>query len=242
MERRIQKMSHQTLKSFIDLVTFDQRFIEIQNKITKMMVEIAAVAQKQKIEEQRFETISAKQRDMQKSIHDQEFVMEELQLNEERLLKNLDIISAPKEYDAATKELERVRLDRNVQEQRLLQLFNRIEFINKEQSSAAQQHQDVMVAIQETLQEHQKALDLLHQEMKEVETQRGDKLVGIPSDWLETYELMRGRVGNPVVPLQQDSCSACFYGVTPRDLQSIRNKYLIQCKDCYRFLYEESAA
>lgn len=235
-------MSHQTLKSFIDLVTFDQRFIEIQHKITKMMADIVAIEQQQKAEIQRFENIQNKQRDMQKAIHEQELVMEELQVNEERLLKNLDSISGSKEYEAATKELERLRLDRNVQEQRLLQLFNRIELINKEHGSAVLQHQDLMTTIAANLQENQQALTVLQQELKEIEAQRVDKLVGIPSEWLETYELMRGRVANPVVPLQQDSCSACFYGITPRDLQSIRNKYMIQCKDCYRFLYEEALA
>ena len=55
------------------------------------------------------------------------------------------------------------------------------------------------------------------------------------------YERMKGRVYDPVVPMSQDSCSVCFYGLTPRDLQMLKQNGLLQCKDCFRLLYLEDA-
>ena len=62
----------------------------------------------------------------------------------------------------------------------------------------------------------------------------------LPDEWLGKYEHMRGRVADPVVPVQQDSCSACFYSISSRDLQTLKQGDLLQCKDCYRFLYYKS--
>lgn len=233
-------MSHQSLKSFIDLVTFDLRFVDIQNRKNQLLSDISTI-EKQEIEERKqFELVGVKLRDIQKSVHESELHIQELSETEERLLKHLESLSSSKEYDAALKELEHCRLNRNQLEQKLLQQMNKAEIGQKDQNVFVQQHQEKLTEFTHALQAKNQELLHLQQELQGIETQRSEKVVGIPQDWIDTYEMMRGRVSNPVVPLLQESCSVCFYGVTPRDLQSIRNNYLIQCKECYRFLYEDA--
>ena len=48
---------------------------------------------------------------------------------------------------------------------------------------------------------------------------------------------MQSRVTDPVVPVQQGSCSACFYDITEQRLVALRRHALLQCEGCYRFLY-----
>jgi predicted nucleic acid-binding Zn-ribbon protein len=62
----------------------------------------------------------------------------------------------------------------------------------------------------------------------------------VPQGWLEKYAIMRTKVTDPVVPVINNSCSACFYDVIGQDLQELRKKKLLQCKECYRFLYLDS--
>lgn len=241
LERR-KKMSHQTLKSFIDLVTFDQRLIEIQKKISSLQLDLDKNNQQQLVEQQRLDQVAIKKNDQQKVIHAQELMLHEIQQQEQHMSKNLDAVSSPKEYEAATKELESLRFNRTVQEQKLTQQMNRMQTLEKEYAVAAAQSQENLTSLKATFESEMGQIESLQQELKAIDAQRSEKTVGIPADWMDMYELMRGRVADPVVPLLQDSCSVCFYAVTPRDLQLIKRSAILQCKDCYRFLYETVVA
>jgi predicted nucleic acid-binding Zn-ribbon protein len=54
--------------------------------------------------------------------------------------------------------------------------------------------------------------------------------------------MMRTRTADPVVPVLDGSCSACFHYLTEQDLLLIKKNKLMQCKGCYRFLYSEALA
>lgn len=60
----------------------------------------------------------------------------------------------------------------------------------------------------------------------------------VNQDWLEKYMNMYGRVSNPVVEVMQGICSGCFYAVPHQDLARLKNRALLQCNSCYRFLYD----
>ena len=53
----------------------------------------------------------------------------------------------------------------------------------------------------------------------------------------EKYAVMRAKVTDPVVPVIDGSCSACFYKISPQDMQLLARRKLVQCKDCFRLLY-----
>lgn len=235
-------MSHQTLKSFIDLVTFDQRLIELQKKISTIQSDLDKNKQQQLTEQQRLEQGAMKKNELQKFIHAQELSLAELQEQEQRLAKNLEALSSPKEYDAALKEMDNLRFSRTAQEQKLTQQMNKMQTVEKEYTATVAHVQEMISHLHTAFELGQQQIQSLEQELKTIDEQRSEKTVGLPADWMDTYELMRGRVTDPVVPLLQDSCSICFYAVTPRDLQLIRKSAIIQCKDCYRFLYETAVA
>ena len=54
--------------------------------------------------------------------------------------------------------------------------------------------------------------------------------------------MMRERVSDPVVPILQGGCSACFYKTPEQDLILLKRNKLLQCKNCYRFLFFEKEA
>lgn len=66
---------------------------------------------------------------------------------------------------------------------------------------------------------------------------RQSKEQAVPAEWLEKYATMRARVTDPVVPVINGDCSACFYQVSTQDMQQLRHRKLLQCKDCFRLLY-----
>ncbi len=233
-------MSHQSLKKFIDLITFDQQFISLQKKsqdIQKSIVQHQEQIQQEKDKKTKAEL---KEQELHKQLEQQEAFLQELQDKEQGLLKNIGKVSGSREYDAGIKELEHLHVLQASEEQKLLQIHNKINNLKKEIVAALEQSQEQIAKSEQAIELDQQNLELIDKELSLIDAARSEKVQGISSDWLELYEMMRGRVSDPVVALQQDSCSSCFHGLTPRDLQIVRQKGVVQCKDCYRILYEQS--
>ncbi|MBP9765372.1 hypothetical protein KBD08_03485 [Candidatus Babeliales bacterium] len=235
-------MSHPTLKSFIELVTFDRRILENTSSVQKTELALKALQDQQGAFDAQFQLQVVKKNELHKTLQEQEVLVQESQDREQRLTNQIERISSSKEYDAGMKELNQLKFDRNQQEQKLVSLTNRMQNAEKEFQVAQQAQEQQKEATAALVHEQEQKLNQLHNDLEVLQAERSAKLVGVPLDWLEIYELMRGRVPDPVVPLQQNSCSVCFYGFTPRDLQTVKEKHLIQCKDCYRFLYEDTAS
>jgi predicted nucleic acid-binding Zn-ribbon protein len=192
-------MSHQTLKSFIDLVTFDQRLVELQKKISQITIDLEKNQKLQAAAAEQLQQVSAKKQQAQKSASAQELLMTALQEQEQRTLQNLEALSGVKEYEAATKELDKIRVDRTAHEQKLIQLLGKVDLIDKEIQSATQQSQEAVTQLQQKQHEEEQLLQATKQELSSIENERVAKTINIPTEWLESYELMRGRVSDPVV-------------------------------------------
>lgn len=101
------------------------------------------------------------------------------------------------------------------------------------------EHKKKLEEIHVLRQEVQRKIDVFQQELISKEQARDDKEKCVPDEWLEKYSMMRMRVADPVVPVLNTSCSACFYTVTEQGMQQLSRNQLLQCKECYRFLYLE---
>lgn len=234
-------MNEQKLKNLIELVTFDQSLMQLEKNISKFQQSMKDLQHQMDALEQQLQQSGFKQKDAAKQLAEQELKVKELQDLESHQIQISNAVATSKEYDAAAKETEKIKFDRNLQEQRMIQMINKMEAVVKEneafQAECAHQKQKLSELL---LQEEQAAAEVIKQ-LASLEQSREAKMAGIPVEWLNTYEAMRGRVANPVVPVLQDSCSACFYFMSARDSQILRQQGLLQCKDCFRFLYHELA-
>jgi predicted nucleic acid-binding Zn-ribbon protein len=48
---------------------------------------------------------------------------------------------------------------------------------------------------------------------------------------------MKHNVPDPIVPVLNECCSACFYAVLYQDMVKLKKAELLPCRNCYRFLY-----
>ena len=232
-------MNDPKLQSFIDLVTFDQNLIKLEksidssdNKINQLRRELEQIQQ----------IIGAKKnehRDLKKRLDLQELAVKDLQDKEKQQSEVVQNISNTKELEAAHKQLEHLKIERDRQEQQLMKLWNLHEALEKEVDSFSQQHESKSEEIKDEILKEQESVKMLQKKLDDLQQQRNTKVAVVPDDWLRRYEHMRGKASDPVVPVLQDSCSACFYSISSRDLQTLKQGDLLQCKDCYRFLYFE---
>lgn len=120
-----------------------------------------------------------------------------------------------------------------------MQAWHILEATTREYTSKSEETTQQIVEIEKTEQEITSKEKVLSESIEQARAQRPDKEKGLPTEWLEKYAIMRESVSNPVVPVINDSCSACFYSLTAQDLSRVRRNGILQCKQCYRFLYME---
>jgi len=216
-------------QKFIDLVNFDQSLVKIEQDIKKM----------QEIEKNFLDDIKHAKDEARKAVDEKELYMKIFDVQELELKAKINAVSNQKEYKSLEKELLALYEKRMQHEQDLLALWNKCDHLDKSYELKRQSHEDLTKKLTIEMESTKKDITALTVQLDELLTQRELQQQPVPQEWLDMYVNMKGRVSNPVVPVIADSCDACFYSVTPRDLQHLRQNKLLQCKDCYRLLYLE---
>lgn len=226
-------------QQFIDLVTFDQSLVKIERDIKKIQEVGESLLLDIKRLDEDFLDVKVTKDQARKAVDEKELYMKVLESKELELKHKKDSLSNQKEYQSLQKELALLNEKRLFHEQDLLGLWNKYDLLDKGYESKLQLHESLLGKLNQELAVNQKEISDLTAQLDELLSQRELKQQPVPQEWLDMYVNMKGRVCNPVVPIVGDACDACFYSVTPRDLQVLRQNKLLQCRDCYRLLYIE---
>lgn len=234
-------MNNQKLQNFIDLVAFDQSLSELESSISSVKNKIDTFQlELQKLENSLVEK-EEEQKKFKKQLDLQELEVKSLQEKEQRQTEIVEKATNSREYDAAHHELEALKESRDKHEQKLMQLWNVHEQIEKAIAEVKEHKKAKEEDIKNCIAEENDILQKLKKDFEAKSEERNAKLAVVPDEWISLYNHMRGRVTNPVVPVAQESCSACFYIISSKDLQTLKQGELVQCKDCYRFLYDNAS-
>ena len=226
-------------QKFIDLVTFDQDLVKTERDIKKSEeIQQSLLMDIQRLQDD-FSDIKTAKTQARKAVDDKELYMKVLNEKESELKKKLESISNQKEYKSLQKETLAINAERMEHEQGLIILWNKLDGLEKTYEFKHKLYEEQAAKFHAEVEANKNEIAKLHEQLQNLTAQRIEKQQNIPQEWLDMYVNMKGRVSNPVVPVVDDSCDACFYSVTPRDLQTLRNNKLLQCRDCYRLLYIE---
>jgi predicted nucleic acid-binding Zn-ribbon protein len=174
---------------------------------------------------------------LQKNIDSLELDAKLFEEEEKSKKEKLDHIKNQKEYSALETEMGHARNKRIKIENQITEYWYQLEQAKNEYESERDklvQKEELFTKDLLTKQEHIKDLtqqiDVLNEERKTF----SDK---IPADWLTKYERMKHSVDDPIVPVVNGSCSACYYTVLYQDLLKLKKSGVLPCRNCYRFLY-----
>ena len=59
----------------------------------------------------------------------------------------------------------------------------------------------------------------------------------ITPEWFAKYENMKTHIPDPIAPVIQSTCGACFYEVLAQDLVRLKLNAILPCRSCFRLLY-----
>ncbi len=173
----------------------------------------------------------------QKNIDAFEMELASIQEEESKLQKTLKSLKKQKECAALEKELSLFARKRYDTERALETACNGIaqlkSFTQTEKTRLQKEQQTLKQELQSCCVDEKN----LKQKLSTVEHAWSDALHEVPTEWQSKYARMLNSVTNPIVPVNNSVCGACFYTIVEKDLQRIKLGEIVTCRSCYRFLY-----
>lgn len=217
---------------------------EIDNSIAKVQAELnrsnviidqdrKAIAQLQ----QRLVGADHEQTAARKLLHTHELDAQALETQESQKRAQLDTIHNQKELNALQKEIDALARERNNQEDTLLKSWHAVEAAEKKFIQDKKDIEEKIEALKQEIAAKETAQLTITTQLQELADQREAESKNLTAEWLATYERMKKSVKDPIVPLVNSSCSACYYAVPPQDYTLLKKAEILPCRNCYRLLY-----
>jgi predicted nucleic acid-binding Zn-ribbon protein len=234
-------MNQFSLQKLIDLVEFDQGMVKIEHAIDKLKEEIAVAQKEADLCNEGLDRSKKNKHDLKKEVDATELEMKTLDQDEKEKRRRLDAATNQREYESFSKEVAALQVKQNSLEEELLLKWKKYEHAEVELKERQAFCDEKLISLNTVITEKMRAMDEQQKNLKHHHALREEKLKNIPQELLEKYNVMYKQVSNPVVPVEKESCTACFYPLTQQNMHDLRRRKLLQCRDCFRFLYLKEA-
>jgi len=230
-------MNGTPFEQFIALVEVDQQINALNAAIASLEKQNAETKRLEESQQSLLEKVKNKLHDFRKEVELKELEMKTLDQQESEKKKRLETVANHKEYQSIKTEIDQLKKEQHELEDGLMSAWNQLETVKKEYESALKAYEEQQTKVHNQLEENNKKIADLKRQVDGFIKDRVEKEFVVPAEWLEKYAIMRAKVSDPVVPVVEGNCTACFYKVSAQDMQFLKRRKLVQCKDCYRLLY-----
>jgi predicted nucleic acid-binding Zn-ribbon protein len=227
----------QSFDALIDLIELDTHIQSQQQALEKVVLDEKNFINQQQILEQSVLELKHAVLSAKKRVDVVELTMKDLDEQEKNKKKHIDQLTGYKEYKSLQIEINNLHEDQRNQEQAVIDAWNAFDLTEARCMQQLPILQEKMEKIHEEIEQCRTKQLLTQQNIITYQDQRPTKQALVPAEWMEKYILMQSRVKNPVVPIESNVCTACFYQLTPTDIQFAKKGTLVQCKSCFRLLY-----
>lgn len=234
-------MNEHPFQALLELVQFDQAINHINSQIAECKQDIANLENKLFEAENTLGDAKKKVRDLQKLVDEQELIMKEVNVLERGKKNLLGATQNYKEMMALQAEILVLQEQEANAEQQLMDCWNKLEAAQKELAQADQAYTKNKEEIDAITAKRTQEIAQLQSELEAKQAERKPLEVKVPDEWREKYTIMKARVANPIVPVKNSSCSACYYTITDQEMMRLKRRALLQCHGCFRLLFSEEA-
>lgn len=165
-----------------------------------------------------------------------------LKVETERLQKSQDkllSVKTNKEYQAALKEIENIKLANSDLETEILVCMERADVYARALQEKEAEHQKWVKECEDKKKSLEEGLTKADQELARQQSFREENLAKVDPDLLRVYEMLRERrQGLAVVAIRDGMCSGCNMNIPPQQsLEIRRNESIMRCPFCNRILF-----
>lgn len=229
------------IKKLVELQVIDKEIFELKSEAQEKPVEIESLRSQFEVNRLKLSQLEERSKDIVLDRRQKEL---ELKVKEESISKanvQLSEIKTNKEYSAKLSEIENLKADKSVFEEKILISYDASDAIAKEieqEKIKLMEEEKRFLAKKKDIEDQ---MALLNDRIKVLESQRHQRLVGVDQNILTRYEqLLNHKSGVAIVPVRGNTCGGCFMNVTNQMINMIKmHEQLIECEICSRVLYVE---
>lgn len=175
--------------------------------------------------------------DIQKKIHLVELDLKSLESREIEIKQRLLHTGNAKEYESLMKEIESGQKKKVELEEAILVLWDERDTARNTVQTIIEETKQQMAEIEDEIAQCSEMVEQKKSELVEQSKECMHFMTFVDEELLAVYNSMLKTVANPAVPIENESCSGCFYTVPRSDLMLVAKDKIIRCTDCYRLLY-----
>ena len=235
-------MSGQSLQRLIDLVTFDRDVLALETNLAA--IDAATFNHQQAIAKAQglIEETKAHARSMTKLVDENELALKEVDAALAEKKKRFDKAADVREYKALKAETEQLMEQQQQLETDVSDAWTALENAQRDANRIEVEQAAVIVEHEGQLHAQDDILRDLKERIVEKALVRNQLEQLVTEEWRERYKMMRKRVADPVVPLNNEACSACFSRPTKQDQMRLKHGAVLICSGCYRFLFDPTSS
>jgi len=227
------------IRKLVELQVIDEEIFRFKRELRDKPVEVENLKKEfesQKINlkvlEDKLKTIQVRQKELEL----------DLKVKEETIAKtdaSLSLIKTNKEYQARLLEIENLKADKSLVEEKILLGFDEVDAARRaleaERSTVAQYEKEFYAKKKQVDDD----MAVIGDQMKVKESQRIRITPQVRPDYLSRYErILNNKNGLGIVKVADHSCGGCFMHLTEQVLNELKKyEQIIACDMCARILY-----
>lgn len=224
---------------FVLLVQFDQRVFWYQKKIQSVRDHLKDIDGECAVIQNEQAQLEARLYDLRKQRDGLELESKTVSYDISQKRKKMENTADIKTYTALELEIKILESRLAELEEVIFGIWQQIEDQEKAVADCAVTASEQLARCAERRVIVEKELQNLEFELKNIENQRSSYLVGVPIEWLDTYEAMREQYANPVVAMQDNACGGCGFPIPSGDRSAVFRHMLIPCQQCRRLIFDK---
>jgi len=234
-------MNEQAFRALIELVQFDQATHAIKKNIETINHELESLHNDEQKLQHELNDHKKAFADARKLVDEKELHAQELDEKESNAKQRLDNVASHREYEALKSEVTQLKTAQHDLESVIIDAWNQLDAAEKSYKEMQKKFDAGSADIHTAITDAQKRIEALKSDLSGRVIEHDQKAAQVPEEWMEKYRSMGSHVSDPVVAVIGDACGGCFYQLVKQDLLRLRRGALLQCKGCFRFLYDQQA-
>lgn len=221
---RLQEIDDQLAKLERSKGDYPQRIDELERTL------------KQRLQDR--EEVEANQSELDKERRKLERYLKERQDQLEKHQTRLADVKTNKEWDALQKEMDTIKDDISLNEDRLLEVMEDLETIEESTTTEGEDLADYRSGAEAEIADLTEKLSKVDSRMSKIRSERDALTVHLDDKLKRIYNRVKeGKQGTAVVPVVRGACGGCFNRIPPQTLTEIRRaEQPITCENCGRII------
>lgn len=227
------------IKKLIDLQVVDEEIFRFKRELRDKPAELEALKTEFESKKSRLKALEDKLKTVQVALKEQELELKSKEDGIARADASLALLKTNKEYQARLLEIENLKADKSIVEEKILLGFDEVEAARK----AMDAEKAVVAQYEKEYNARKKQVDddvaVINDQMKVKQSQRLRLTPDIRPDYLGRYErILNNKDGLAIVKVVDHTCGGCFMHLTEQVLNELKKyEQIHSCDMCARILY-----